>query len=168
MSISVTVNSTLRNFYTDNRTLVNKSNRSDTTNGTLSFADATALRKAIRALGNYDYDSVSSTTDKQTLATNLQAFVDTYNYTIESSSSSATSSVSSACKNLKKLTSQYESDLKKLGVSVSSDGYLSLSSTATTNISASKFSDLFGSDSDYMSQMSTYAKRITSHVNVYL
>jgi hypothetical protein len=163
MSISVTVNSTLRNFYTNNRSLVSKSSRSESSNGTLSYADATALRKAIRDLGDYDYDSVSSSVDKSILSSHLKAFIDTYNYTMESGSSSTNSHVKTAAKNIKKLTGKYESELKNLGISVDSNGYLSLSNTATTNISGSKFSKVFGSDSDYMDQMKAYAKKIVNN-----
>lgn len=164
MSISITPNVTLRNFYTGNRNLVTQSERSNARSGVLSFADASALRQAVRALGDYEYKDA----DKKDLAENLQAFLDTYNNTIESSEKSSDSNVSSAVKKIKSLTENYADELKKLGVSMDSKGYLSLSSSATTNIKGEKFSTLFGKDSEYMTKLSTYAKRITSHVNIYL
>lgn len=168
MSISITNNLTLRSFYSADRSLVDRNNRSNQKNSTLSFADATALRKAIRDLGDFDYEKISSAKDKKNLSSHLEAFLNTYNYAIASSSSSSDSDVAAAGKGLKQLTKKYADKLDSMGISMDSKGNLSLSKSATENIRSERFLDLFGEDSRYMQQMNTYAKRIVRHVNVYL
>ena len=50
MSFTVTNNLTIRKDYGDNQKFVKKANRTEVSNATLTFADSSALRKAIRAL----------------------------------------------------------------------------------------------------------------------
>ncbi len=135
MSIRITPNLTLRNFYTGNRNLVNETERSNAKQNELSFADASALRRAVRALGDYEYKDAK----KEDLSEKLKAFLDTYNNTIDSSAQSSDENVSAAVKNIKRLTEQYADDLKELGISIDSQGILSLSSSATTNIRGERF-----------------------------
>ena len=164
MSFSVTTNVYLRNCYSDNRSLCVKSKRTDATNGTLSFADSAALKKSIRKLKDFDYES----DDKTAFTHNIKAFIDAYNYTLDSAGESATKDVVNAAKHLKKTSASYEKELKKLGISMDKDGYMSISSSATTNISTSKYKEMFGEGSKYLSSLNQYSHRIQSKVDIYL
>ena len=86
-SFTVKTNNFLRNLYKDNRTYATKSNRTDIEASKLQSADEKALRNGIAGLSDFDYED----TDKNDLDSTkkkyyhkLKAFVDSYNYTIES------------------------------------------------------------------------------------
>lgn len=163
MSLSVKNTLSLRNFYSANRDFVVKSKREEATKGALSSADATALRRAVKALGDYDYK------DKDTDAFHekLKAFIDTYNYTVDSAAKGNDQDAFNTGRKIKNLTRQYQNELSNLGVSIDKDGYLSISDSAKKNFKNASYEDLFGKDSEYMSSLSRYAQRITNHVNVF-
>ena len=157
---SVANNITLRNYYATYRTFTTKSNRANATTNQLNYADAQALRRAVRKLDDFDFENA----DKTDLSSHIRAFVDTYNYTMESSTNSYSIST---YKNLKNLASKYQKDLENIGIKENSSGYLTLSSSAVENISASKFQKLLGSDSQFMKSLTSYARRMTNNINYY-
>ena len=162
-SFSVANTLALRNFYNSNRTLAVKSNRSDASTNKLNYADSLALRRAVKQLDVYDFDNAKKTD----LEEKVRAWVDTYNYTMDSCKSSTNISVASAYKGLMNLTKEYADELENLGIKADSSGYLKMSSSATKNISGSRFKELLGKDSEFMKKVGTYAKRIASHVDLY-
>lgn len=162
-SFSVANTLALRNYYNSNRTLSVKNNRSDATTNQLNYADSLALRRAVKQLDAYDFDNAKKTD----LEEKVRAWVDTYNYTLDSCKSSTNTSVTSAYKGLKNLTKEYADELENLGIKADSSGYLKMSSSATKNISGSRFKELLGKDSEFMKKVGTYAKRIASHVDLY-
>lgn len=95
---SVANNITLRNYYATYRDFTVKSNRANATTNQLNYADAQALRRAVRKLDDFDFENA----DKTDLSSHIRAFVDTYNYTMESTKSSTNSYSISTYKNLKK------------------------------------------------------------------
>lgn len=166
MAISVTNSLTLRNYYGVDRQYVKTSVRSDTNPGKLSFADSTALRNAIKALKNVDYDEI----DNDEMKKIMTAFQDTYNLTLASGEKYASSSrdVKNALKRIKNLSKEYENQLGNLGISFDSKGNMQLSDSAISNISNSKYKEMFGEDSDYSKRLNALAKRISSHVDITL
>ncbi len=70
-------------------------------------------------------------------------------------------------KKIKALTEKYSAELKSLGISVK-EGYMSISSTASTNISPDKYEELFGKDSSYMKELSALAKKMNRSVDISL
>lgn len=162
-SFSIASSLALRNNYKDNRTLAVKTNRNDASTSKLNQADSLALRQAVKRLDSYDFKTAS----KKDLEEKVRAFVDTYNYTLESTSKSDDKSISSANKNIKNLSKKYASELENLGIRIDDAGYMKLSTSATKNIKGEKFESLLGKDSEYMKSLNTYAKRITNHVDAY-
>ena len=162
-SFSVANTLALRNFYNSNRTLAVKSNRNDASTNKLNYADSMALRRVVKQLDTYDFDNAKKTD----LEEKVRAWVDTYNYTMDSCKSSTNTSVASAYKGLKNLTKEYADELENLGIKADSSGYLKMSSSATKNISGSRFKELLGKDSEFMKKVGTYAKRIANHVDLY-
>ena len=160
---SVANNITLRNYYATYRDFTTKSNRANATTNQLNYADAQALRRAVRKLDDFDFENA----DKTDLSSHIRAFIDTYNYTMESTKSSTNSYSISTYKNLKDLASKYQKDLENIGIKENSSGYLTLSSSAVENISASKFKKLLGSDSQFMKSLTSYARRMTNNINYY-
>ncbi len=152
----------LRNNYTDDRSLSVKTNRRNATTGKLNQADSLALRQAVRRLADYDFKNA----EKEDLEEKVRAFVDTYNYTMESTKLSTDKTISSANKSIMNLSKKYASELEDIGIRIDDSGYMKMSNSATKNISGSSFESLLGKDSEYMKQLSSYAKRITNHVDI--
>lgn len=163
---SVSTNMYLRQVYAPNRNLCIKANRAEASNKTLISADSSALGKAIKVIGSFDFSN-SEKANKEKFAKTLKSFTDAYNYTVSSSGSEKEGKVAMNSKKIKALTEKYSSELKSLGISVK-DGYMSISTTASTNISPDKYEDLFGKDSAYMKELSTLAKRMNRSVDISL
>lgn len=166
MSISVTNSLSLRLNYSANTSLVTSANRAEATTGTLSFADATALRNSIRRLQDFDFDEA----DEDSVQEKVTAFVDTMNYALESGSkySSNDTMVRNAVSKIKSLNSEYADELEKIGISVDKKGYLSISETAAENYTRSKFTQFFDEESEYLNSIYKSARHITRKVDVRL
>lgn len=129
----------------------------------LNYADAQALRRAVQKLDDFDFE----TADKDDISSHVRAFIDTYNYTMDSAKSSTNSYATSTYKNLKNLASKYSKDLENIGIKENSSGYLALSSSAVENISGRRFKSLLNKDSKFMKQLTTYAKRMANNIDYY-
>ena len=117
---SVANNITLRSYYATYRAFTTKSTRSSATTNQLNYADAQALRRAVQKLDDFDFE----TADKDDISSHVRAFIDTYNYTMDSAKSSTNSYATSTYKNLKNLASKYSKDLENIGIKENSSGYL--------------------------------------------
>ncbi len=160
---SVANNITLRSYYATYRAFTTKSTRSSATTNQLNYADAQALRRAVRKLDDFDFENA----DKDDISSHVRAFIDTYNYTMDSAKSSTNSYATSTYKNLKNLASKYSKDLENIGIKENSSGYLTLSSSAVENIRGSRFKSLLNKDSKFMKQLTTYAKRMANNIDYY-
>ena len=152
---SVANNITLRSYYATYRAFTTKSTRSSATTNQLNYADAQALRRAVRKLDDFDFE----TADKDDISSHVRAFIDTYNYTMDSAKSSTNSYATSTYKNLKNLASKYSKDLENIGIKENS--------SAVENISGSRFKSLLNKDSKFMKQLTTYAKRMANNIDYY-
>ncbi|MBR5637036.1 MAG: hypothetical protein IKW81_08930 [Pseudobutyrivibrio sp.] len=164
MSLSVTNSLSLRIYYGQYSTLVKSANRKDATAGTLSFADASALRNAVRKLQDYKFEDA---TDAE-IQEKLKAFTDAVNSTLESGSkySGNSSSVRNAVSKIKSLNNEYASKLKQIGITAEKDGTLSVYESASKLYSKEKFSQFFDKDSEYLNNLYTAAQKITRRVDV--
>lgn len=164
MAISVTNSLSIRLYYNQYKSVVNGSTRANASTGTLSFADASALRNAIRQLPDYKFEDVS----KSQIQEKLKAFTDTMNNTISSATKYGKNdtSVKNAATKIKNLNSEYADELKKIGITVNKDGTMKLSDTASKNFSAEKFQKFFSKDSKYLNDVYDAARRITRRVDV--
>ncbi|MCR4673707.1 MAG: hypothetical protein K5675_01755 [Lachnospiraceae bacterium] len=174
-SYSITSSVFLRDFYSKNRQLAVKANRENATEKELSTADSLAMKKAIRALEDFDYgDGSDDDTDAENIKfyKTLKAFADTYNYTLDSSSSSSSSSIKSLSKKMKNFAEKYEEELGELGITFSEKGYMSVSASAIDNISeytyGQRFSSTSTSKSDFLSDLSDVTKKIYRRIDTYL
>ncbi len=164
MSISVTNSLSLRLYYGQYSALVKGSTRKDATIGTLSFADASALRNAVRRLQDYKFEDGTAAEIQE----KLKAFTDSVNNTLESGTdySGNSSSVKNAVSKIKNLNTEHASELKKIGISVDKSGTLSLYESASKLYSKEKFSKFFDKDSKYLNDLYSAAQRITRRVDV--
>ena len=161
----------LRNLYKSvDSSLSKKSERTETSKPKLIYADTTALQKGISALADEDYgdpDEEDSKITKAEFYKKMRAFADSYNYTLDSSSSYSTNRhAKSATKQMKALVKEYGDDLEDLGVSFNDKGYMELSESAFDNIDEADFEDTFGKDSDFMKSLNSIAKKLNRHIDV--
>lgn len=164
MSISVTNSLTIRIYYNQNKNAISGSTRKSSSTGTLSFADASALRNAVRKLQDFKFEDAP----KDQIQEKLKAFTDTINNTLESASKYGKSdtSVKNSASKIKNLNKEFASQLKKIGITVEKDGTMSLYENASKNYSAERFSDFFSKDSKYLNDLYNVAKKITRKVDV--
>ena len=164
MSLNVSNSLSIRIYYHDNPKLVTGATRRSSTTGTISMADSSALRNAIRKLQEYKFEDNSDSQNQE----KLKAFTDTVNNTISSATKygSGDSSVKKAANTIKRLNADYENELKHMGIKVNKDGTLDISDTAAKNIKSEKFSKFFSKDSKYLNTLYDAAKKITRKVDV--
>lgn len=172
---NVTSSAYLRNNYSAYRQLSIKANREEATQRQLSTADSLALKKAVRSLSDYNYnDGEDDDTDEENIKfyKTLKAFADTYNYTYDSSSSSSSDSIKSLSKKMKSFASKYEDELKDLGVTFNSKGYMEVSASAIDNIKESTYGEYFSKKSAYKSSflddLKDVSQKIYRRVDTYL
>jgi len=166
MNIAATSSLSLRMFYHSYSSVASGATRKAASTGTLSMADASALRNAVRKLEEYDFESAT----KDQIQEKLQAFTDTMNNAITSANKygAGDTSVRNAVSKLKRLNNEYSSELQKIGISVDKTGTMSLYDKASKTYSAEKFSKFFDNDSKYLKEVYDAAKRITRKVDVRL
>ena len=164
MAVSAVNSLSLRIYYNPYKSVASGSTRKNASIGTMSFADASALRNAVRRLQDYNFeDSTEALTQEK-----LQAFTDTINKTLASASKYGTNdhSVKNAANKIKDLNKEAASELKKIGISVEKDGSLSLYENASKLYSDKKINSFFSKDSKYLNDLYNAAKRITRKVDV--
>lgn len=168
-SYTVTNNVNLRDLYKGTDSSYSKmSTRRETAAGKLVFADTKALQKSISTLAAEDYgdEEEDTTISKAAFYKKMKAFADTYNYTLDSSGSYRSSDSKSALRKMKSLQKQYSDEFEDLGITFTDDGYMQMSESAFDNIDESEFADMFGSGSDFMSQLDSIARKLNRHIDV--
>ena len=139
----------------------------------LSLGGRTDLnhRHAAGELGSFDYTLPESEVTeplKTKFSKDVRAFVDSYNYTLESSRNSDNAEVQKAGKQMKRFSEKYSDLLESVGVTVKGSGYLSYDNTKASSMYLHSFGKAFASDSEYMEGVSKYAAKINNHVDYYL
>ena len=154
---SLSANYYLRNFYTANRNAVTSSKRKEMTGGTLSQADATALRAA-KKLRNFNYED--DTTDSANIYGSVNAFIQVYNNTLSSGNKTDDASLNRYSRYLKSLSKEHSSELSRIGITVNSDGSLSANDNLLKSAKVSKVKTLFADDAEYITKVSRYSKKM--------
>ncbi|SDB49849.1 hypothetical protein SAMN02910298_02522 [Pseudobutyrivibrio sp. YE44] len=164
MNVSVTNSLSLRLYYGKYSAFAKGSTRNEATKGTLSMADASALRNAIKKLQDYKFTDSSDTQNQE----KLKAFTDAVNNTLTSASKYGKddTSVRNAASKIKTLNNEYASELKRIGITVQKDGTMSLYESASTTYKSERFQNFFDKDSKYLKDLYDAAKRITRRVDV--
>ena len=103
--------------------------------------------------------------NEDNIKNNVSAFISTYNNMISSSNVSSDRTIKNTQKSLKNLTSEYASQLDKIGITVKDNGTLETRSSLFGSADISKFESLFSTDSEYMQRVTSYAKRLENRSN---
>ncbi|MCR4744734.1 MAG: hypothetical protein K5894_05830 [Lachnospiraceae bacterium] len=168
MSYTVVAGSYLNKLYGEYKNYINGSVRKNAANTTLVLADSTALKRGAIRMSKMPFEtSASEDTDDENefFYKNFRAFMDTLNNTLDSSSDSSSTDIKKLSKKIKSLSSDYEDQLSKLGISIDDSGYWSVDEDTFKGISNKKFEKVFGEDSEFSKEVKKLAKKIIKHVN---
>ena len=163
--VNLTSNFFLQNFYKYNRNAIKISTRSEYSKTELSYEDSRALKRAAAKLASFDYTEDENAGN---ILSTVQAFIKTYNYTIESSDSDSSDTYRQN-RQLKALSQKYEKELKDLGITIEKDGKLSVSDNILKSSTKKELRKVFSEDSDYVRNIRSIARRMnsTSYDEVY-
>lgn len=156
---NLTSNFYLQNFYRMNRNAMKVSTRKDYNQVELSYEDSRALKKAAAKLSSFNY---SEEENGDNILSTIQAFAETYNFTIESSNDK-NSETYRQNRQLKALTEKHSDDLKDLGITIEEDGTLTVSENILKKSSFAEVKKVFSNDSDYVSKIRTIARRMNAN-----
>ena len=158
--ISLSLTYYMRNFYKSNPTTYKASIRKDYTDSELSYEDARALKRAARQLMSYD---ISDEDTGEDFYESIQAFVETYNNTMESSGSSSDRDIARSHKNLEKLTQKYSEELKEIGLNIQDDGSLKITESILKGATGKELKKVFSKESGLMSQSQSLARKLNQN-----
>lgn len=156
----------LQNFYRTNRNLTKASIRPDYNKTELSYEDSRALKRAASTLSSFKY---TEDENGDNIVSTIQAFVETYNNTLESSNSKD-ADVYRQNRQLKAMTEKYGEDLNDLGITIEDDGKLKVSENILKGSSFDEVKKVFSEESEYMKSVQRIAKRMhaTSEAEIYV
>lgn len=155
-AISLNSNFYLQNFYKSNRNLSKATVRPDYNQTELSYEDSRALKRATAKLSSFDY---SEEENGDNIVSTIQAFAETYNNAIDSSSGKDTDTYRQN-RQLKALTSKYGEDLEDLGITIEEDGKLTINENLLKSSSLDKIKKVFSEESEYVKGIRNIAKRM--------
>lgn len=147
--MSLAVSGYMKQFYKGNNFGATVNGRNGQSSRDLFSADIQAIRRAVKELGNYDYDDGEG----GELMNKVQAFVSTYNNYIDSAKEMDDSNVNRYLSKMKKLTKEHADELEDIGVTIQSSGKLKVDKKALQDTGRYQVSLLFSKDAEY-AQMS--------------
>ena len=164
-AVNLTANFYMKNFYKFNRNAIKAADRKEFSQTELSYEDTRALKRAIAKLGTFEYED---TDNDENLRNTVKAFVETYNHTVETTSSKD-SNTYKLNKQLKELTSKYGDKLDDLGIRIQDDGKLKINDNILKESSSKELKAVFAKDSDYMKDIRQITRRMNNeaHDEVY-
>jgi hypothetical protein len=164
-AVNLTSDFYLKNFYRHNRNAIKVSTRENYNSTELSYEDSRALKLAAAKLSSFNYNEDEN---GDNIVSTIQAFAETYNNTLDSSSSTDSETYRQN-KQLKALTKKYEKELKDLGITIKKDGKLDVNENILKGSSFKEVRKVFHDESDYMKSLRKIAKRMhsTSYDEVY-
>lgn len=165
--ISLSSSYYMRNFYAENRAAAKKNGRSDYSKAELSFEDSRALSRAAKKLSQMDFGSARDEKDadiSDSARSSIEAFVETYNNTMDSAKSSSDASTQRYYRQLKKLSRKYAEELEDIGITIESSGKLSINEELLKTADNSKARKLLSADSDFTRTAQKLARKMNSAI----
>lgn len=157
-AINLNSNFYLQNFYKGNRSLAKASVRPDYNKTELSYEDSRALKRAASKLSSFSYTEEEN---GDNIVSTIQAFAETYNNAIDSSSSEDADTYRQN-RQLKALTNKYGEELKDLGITIEEDGKLSVNENILKKSSFDEVKKVFSEESEYITTVKRIARRMHS------
>ncbi len=153
--MSLSVSGYMNQFYKGNLFAAAKNGRTGQSPNSLAAADMKAVRKAVRQLGEYDYEEG----DGEELVNKVQAFVSTYNNYMDSAKGIEDEDAQRYLKQLKKMTKEFAGELDDIGITVQSTGKLAVDKKTLQSTGRYQVSRLFGSDAQFSVQLEKQMNR---------
>lgn len=166
--VSLTTNYFMNNFYANNRSVIKSSGRNDYSKIELSYEDSRALTRAAKRLLKNDYGTDTDEKDNDISVTTqsaLKAFVNTYNNTVDSSSSSDNHDTQYQMKKMKNFLHKYSDEFEHIGISMESNGKLSVNDDLLKTANNSKVRKIFSSDKEFSKKFYKMSKKAHSAVS---
>lgn len=142
--------------------IVKKASTVDTTGLSQVKKEADGLKTSLEAFKNEDLWKVQEGKyDKDAIAGAVQSFVKEYNDVIDKAEKVNAKSVTSGVDNMRSMTNTMSKYLSKVGVSVGTDGKLSVDEDKLKNADVNSIKSLFTEKNSYASQISESANAIS-------
>lgn len=167
--LSLSTDYFMRNFYSNNRGVIKNSDRNAFSNIELSYEDSRALSRAAKRLPNNNYSSNEGKDSEgdinDTTKASIEAFVKTYNNTIDSAKDSSDHDTKRCIRQLKTLSNKYADELKDIGITIEKDGTLSVNDDLLKTADNSKARKIFSSDGEYAKKSMSIARKLNNAVH---
>lgn len=164
--LTLTTDYFMRSFYNNNRDASKTSGRSAFSNIELSFEDSRALTRASRHLMTSDYSSEDEDEDAdigETMKSSIEAFVKTYNNALETGDADD-HDTKHYLKQLKSLSKKYSDELEDIGITVESNGSLTINDDLLKMADTSKVRKVFSDESDFSEKAWRISKKLNTAV----
>ena len=142
----------LRGIYSSNRGARKAERRSSMQNSELTKADSSAMKKIIEQLRQLEWSEPTVMEDKDSNSMNTvsdstnykftKLFADTYNNLLESAGNSTSGQAKRLISRMKHLTREQKDALESVGISISSNGKLSVKKGTVNQAATYKFNYL--------------------------
>lgn len=134
-------------------------------------AEATELVDSAKKLTSTGKDSLFGNDgkyDKDAVYKAVSNFVDEYNDTVSALRKTSNTSVNNAGDSMTRMTNVMSKNLSKIGISVETDGKLSIDEDTFKNADMSKVKSMFNGNSSYAGIVSSSASRVASQASTQL
>lgn len=158
------ISSIFRSYYGTNREMRLESARKNSRNHDVVSADTRALKKALKDLEGLDFEKKDPDNTKKIYNT-INAFIDTYNNTVDSSKASASGSVSKRAAQLKEKVKGHEKELEAIGITVKNSGKLSVDKSKLKTATLTRVKMAFGSESGFADDLKGVNKKLDRSVS---
>lgn len=126
---------------------------------------ATSLESAVQALTDDSEDSLfamaQESGDNSEVMESIRTLAEKYNELLEELSDSTSTINSYYLQAIKKLTSSNSDELSLLGITIESDGSLTVDESVLESASLEDLENLFGADSEFMESLSSLASKVS-------
>lgn len=163
MSMVISASSMMKSAYAGNIYYKDESYRKGSSNHDVVSADRKAMVRALKRLGELDFDS-EETDDTKSIYNTVTSYLDIYNNTVSSANASNSSDIRRTGKEIKALLKEHKDSLDEIGIQFKSDGTVKIDKTKLRKATTTQVSKIFDND-DYISEMNQLMKKLRNQVN---
>lgn len=159
--LTLTTDYFMRTFYKDNRDASKSNGRHNFSKLELSYEDSRALKHASKRMIASDYgtEEDEDTEIDETTINKIKAFVTTYNNAIDSGNADDYET-KHYLKQLKALGQKHSEELGELGITVESDGKLTINESLLEMADSSKVRNVFSDKNEFSEKSLSIAKKL--------
>lgn len=163
MSMVISASSMMKSAYAGNIYYKDESYRKGSSNHDVVSADRKAMVRALKRLGELDFES-EETDDTKSIYNTVTSYLGIYNNTVSSANASNSSDIRRTGKEIKALLKEHKDSLDEIGIQFKSDGTVKIDKTKLKKATTTQVSKIFDND-DYISEMNQLMKKLRNQVN---